>query len=161
MGINLRGTVSSELNHLARGASGIYDQAKQWIGSLVDGVGSKVQSAVNGDVIGIKAAEIPEMQRAITKYINDVNAAMEQFASQLDTSTAFAGGHSEQIKGYVVAVSTACSNVTSNMKYFNDRLTAIREAFEKRNADLASQFTDNASDIKSRFQEYVSGSNAK
>jgi len=154
MGINFRGTVSSLWERGKSIASNVYETAKAKIEGLCDNIQACASSAVNGDVIGINANKIPEMQAAIKSYVNGVQKTLDDFAAECNTAIAFAGEHAAEIKNYIGAVSTACDNIVSNMLYFYDRLGSIKKAFEERDTKLSSEFQQNGTDLKSQFQEY-------
>lgn len=131
------------------------DKASNIFDSLVGGARAQLQGVLNGStVVGMNVNEIPNMRNAIKYYVEQLEKHLEQVRIGADTTQAFKGEYATAIKEYVSAICEACGCVISNLLAFSDKLLAVQEAYQVRDAELKSAIGSSASDVQSSFSRY-------
>ncbi len=131
------------------------DKASNIFDSLVGGARAQLQGVLNGSaVVGMNVNEIPNMRAAIRDYINQLEEHLNQVRTNADTTQAFKGEYATAIQEYVSAICEACKCVTSSLLAFSDKLVAVQEAYQARDAELKSAIGSSASDVQSSFSRY-------
>ena len=117
-------------------------------GSLgaVSNVGSLIPS-----VVGISVKDIPNMQAAITDYVEKIQQRVNQAVSTLSIDDAMAGGVAVATAEYVASLRQAVNNLTSYLLNFNEQLTAISKAYQEADESAKRQIQATASNIAADF----------
>lgn len=153
------GTLSTEAQKLSWNIKstfeGFVSNAQNVFNSVIGRAGAAANSILNGDVVGINEAEIPNMQAAIREYVNNLQAHLDQVKTDADTSQAFKGEYAAAVKQFVEAVCTACECVISNLLQFNQRLEEVHQAYIAKDETMASDITAQAGELSSNFTKYT------
>lgn len=153
------GTLSTEAQKLAWNIKadfqGFVSNAQNAFNSVVGRVGAAASSIVNGDVIGINEAEIPNMKAAIREYVTNLEQHLEQVKSNADTSQAFKGEYAAAVRQFVEAVCTSCECIISNLLQFNERLEEVYQAYLTKDTTMASDIQGQAGELSSNFTKYT------
>lgn len=153
------GTLSTEAQKLTWSIKsdfqGFLSNAQNVFNSVVGRVGAAAGGILNGDVVGINEAEIPNMQAAIREYVNNLQTHLDQVKADADTSQAFKGEYAVAVKQFVEAVCTACECVISNLLQFNQRLEEVHQAYISKDTTMASDIQGQAGELSSNFTKYT------
>lgn len=147
-------TVYNAGQGLVSGGKGLIDDVSTWCSSLVGDVSTAVTSAFSGDVVGINANKIPEMIESIEEYIKRVNTHLEEIKTNTSTENAMKGEYAAAVKAYVGAACDVCYKITSQLRYFEDKLMMVQEAYAQKDSQLAGTINDTASEMNSSWTEY-------
>lgn len=97
------------------------------------------------DVVGLNAKEIPNMQQAITTMCESIKKEIDKIQVDLDSTTAYKGeGIKAALQTYLTNVAAYCSNLTSNLKAFNDKLTDVKNQWDAATASMGEKISGNA-----------------
>ena len=105
---------------------------------------TKVDSPSRGlfgdDVIGLNASKIPEMKSAIMDMCNAIDAKLNELETDIDSNSAYRGeGIDAALKNYLGRVAEYCSNLTSTLRAFNDKLTDVKNQWDAATGSMESQ----------------------
>lgn len=148
--------VANTAEAIGQGAKGIVEDVSAWCNNLVADVGAAITSSFSGDVVGINANEIPNMISAIDSYISAVNGQLDKLTEKANTSTAKAmqGEYAEATKQYIQAAAKTCYNIVTQLKYFQDKLNAVKAAYDKKDQNMSSTINSSKSEMESSWTEY-------
>lgn len=153
------GTLSTEAQKLQWNIKstfqGISSNAQSLFNSVIGRAGAAAGSILNGDVVGINEAEIPNMKQAIREYVNNLQTHLNEVKANADTTQAFKGEYSAAVTQFVEAVCTACECVISNLLQFNERLEEVYQAYLTKDTTMASDIKGQAGELESSFQKYT------
>lgn len=136
------------------GGKGLLDDISTWSSNLLGDVGTTIASAFSGDVVGINANKIPEMIQAIEDYIARINNHLDEIKTNTSTENAMKGEYAAAVKAYVGAACDVCYKITSQLRYFEDKLIMVQEAYTQKDENLSSTINDTASEMNSSWSEY-------
>ena len=130
---------SSSLNNLVSGRSsarsGVSDAAAA--GSQLFGGGWF--SINNYSVVGINANGIENIRTQITNYVQRIQKYLSQIGENATTSSAFRGEEAEAaVKQYIETVKTYCSNLTSQLYAFDDKLVEVKQKWDEAQKNMGS-----------------------
>ena len=92
------------------------------------------------DVIGLNASKIPEMKSAIMDMCNAIDAKLNELETDIDSNSAYRGeGIDAALKNYLGRVAEYCSNLTSTLRAFNDKLTDVKNQWDAATGSMESQ----------------------
>lgn len=134
---------------------GIADSLQDAFQSVVGRVGATAAGLLNGDVVGINGAEIPNMQTAIRNYIDELQRHLDTVKTNTSTTNAFKGQYAMAVTEFVNAVCDACGCVISNLLEFNQRLDEVYAAYQAKDEQMASDIKAQGAELNSRFQRYT------
>lgn len=153
-------TWGTEIQKVEQGVTSVFKNGKSVISDIFGGISRKITEVQtffkNGGttVVGINVNQIPAMKTAIREYVATVDSALDELKNY-DPTVAFKG---EEIvlalKEYIDAVKEACSAITSNMLAFNDKLTEVQIAYEKKDSHTASQIKSSAESTRQAYTKY-------
>lgn len=147
-------TVYNTGQSVVQTGKGLIDDVSTFVSGLTGSVGAAVSSQFSGDVVGINAAKIPEMKQAIEDYIKKVESHLNEIKTNTSTENAMKGEYATAVKTYVGAACDVCFKITSQLRYFEDKLTAVEQAYQQKDENLAGTISDTASDMNSQYTEY-------
>ena len=103
-------------------------------------VDSPSRGLFGDDVIGLNASKIPEMKSAIMDMCNAIDAKLNELETDIDSNSAYRGeGIDEALKNYLGRVAEYCSNLTSTLRAFNDKLTDVKNQWDAATGSMESQ----------------------
>ena len=103
-------------------------------------VDSPSRGLFGDDVIGLNASKIPEMKSAIMDMCNAIDAKLNELETDIDSNSAYRGeGIDAAIKNYLGRVAEYCSNLTSTLRAFNDKLTDVKNQWDAATGSMESQ----------------------
>lgn len=104
---------------------------------------------VTDSVVGINAAQIPQIQDKLIAYINKVNSVYEKLNTDITTHSAIYNDElGAEVRAYLVKYKEYLQNLTTYLKLFNDKLTAVHN-------DYLSHEQRMKSDIKTSENAYT------
>jgi len=130
------------------------DDIKNWGQGLINEVGATISSEFGDDVIGINAEHVGDMIQAIEDYITKVNGHLDEVKQNTETKNAMKGEYAAAVKAYVGVACDVCKKITSRLKYFEDKLVKVREAYLQKDTNLTSSINDTATEMDSQWEEY-------
>lgn len=139
---------------VANSGKGLLEDAKSWASNLWNDVSVAIDSTFNGDVVGINVNKIPQMKQAIESYVKKVQAHLEKIKTETKTANAMQGEYAEAVKSYVGTACDVCYKITSHLRYFEDKLTAVQNAYTKKDEKMAGTINKSASEMNSKWDEY-------
>lgn len=139
---------------LLSAGKGLVEDVSTWCSGLLGSVGSAIDSQFSGDVVGINANKIDEMINAIEDYIKKVNTHLDQIKTETDPRKAMQGEYADAVKTYVGTACDVCYKITSQLRYFEDKLVMVKEAYAQKDQNLASTINDTSSEMNSEWNEY-------
>lgn len=125
------------------------------------GIGSQARTWADSDVIGIQAAEVPNMRQAIRSYIERIVAHLDKIEDKLNPTGAF---QSEEINaavtGYLGSVKEYCIVLTTDLNRFSEKLQEVYDTWLKSTQGYAADSINTAaaaldSAAGARYQEQV------
>lgn len=145
-----------------QGANLAVSSFEQLVRNIAGGAGGVAGSIWNSGstVVGINVGQIPDMQAAIDNYVKGLTDHLSQINSQLDTDTAFKGQYAAEVTNYVQAVTTACQNVVSQLKAFDDELTKVQEAYTEYDKQLSQSIQGSSEEVSQGSQAYTGSEQA-
>ena len=146
--------VVNAANTVSNWGKGLVDDVQSWANGLVADVGAAVSSSFDGDVVGINANRIPDMIASIEEYIGRINAHLDQIKEETSTANAMQGEYAEATKIYVQTACEVCYRIVTQLRYFEDKLVAVQEAYIKKDQNMASTINTGASELNSSWTEY-------
>lgn len=148
--------VSNTAKDVVNAGRGLVDDVSSWCGNLISDVGASVSSMANGDVVGINANKIDEMINAIEEYIGRVKAQTDKLKERAEASTvkAMQGEYAKATKTYVETSADVCYRIITQLRYFEDKLVAVKEAYQTKDQNMASTISSTTSEMNSTWQEY-------
>ena len=103
-------------------------------------VDSQSRGLFGDDVIGLNASKIPEMKSAIMDMCNAIDAKLNELETDIDSNSAYRGeGIDAALKNYLGRVAEYCSNLTSTLRAFNDKLTDVKNQWDAATGSMESQ----------------------
>ena len=103
-------------------------------------VDSPSRGLFGDDVIGLNASKIPEMKSAIMDMCNAIDAKLNELETDIDSNPAYRGeGIDAALKNYLGRVAEYCSNLTSTLRAFNDKLTDVKNQWDAATGSMESQ----------------------
>ncbi len=82
-------------------------------------------------VVGINANGIEDIRSEITNYVTRIQKYLSQIGENALTSNAFRGEEAEAaVKNYIEVVKTYCSNLTSQLYAFDDKLVEVKQKWD-------------------------------
>lgn len=133
----------------------LVDGVSSWCSNLLSSVSVNVTSFFEGDVIGLNANYIPQMQQAIEDYIININKHLDKIATDTDTSKAMQGEYALAVKEYVKAATDTCYKVVSQLRYFEDKLVSVQKAYASKDENLSTALRNDASEMNGEWTEYT------
>lgn len=119
------------------------------------GIGGNVASS-SYDVVGIDTKQIPDMQKAINTYVNEVQEHLSQVKVTTEPSVALKGTEMEiAVKEYVAKVVEYCNALCSNLLAFSDKLYKVQQAWENSDANMSKTINGGAGELNSASQTYT------
>ena len=146
--------VKDTLQDVVSGGKGLLNDISDWCNALVGDVGANVTSAFSGDVVGINANKVPNMIDAIEAYIQRINSHLDEIKTNTSTENAMKGEYALAVKEYVTAACDVCYKITSQLRFFEDKLISVQKAYAAKDENLASTISQNATEMNSQWQEY-------
>lgn len=146
--------VVNTANTVSNWGKGAVDDVRSWANNLVSDVGAAISSSFNGDVVGINATKIPDMIQAIEDYIKRVNDHLNKIKEETSTANAMQGEYADATKVYVQTACEVCYRIVTQLRYFEDKLVAVQEAYTKKDETMASTISQAASEVNSSWTEY-------
>ena len=148
--------VSNSAKDIVNAGRGLVDDVNSWCSNLIADVGAGVSSAFNGDVVGINANKVPEMINAIEDYIQRVKTETDKLKEKAEASTvkAMQGEYAAATKKYVETSAEVCYRIITQLRYFQDKLVAVKEAYQAKDQNMASTINSTTSEMNSTWQEY-------
>ena len=103
-------------------------------------VDSPSRGLFGDDVIGLNVSKIPEMKSAIMDMCNAIDAKLNELETDIDSNSAYRGeGIDAALKNYLGRVAEYCSNLTSTLRAFNDKLTDVKNQWDAATGSMESQ----------------------
>ena len=121
---------------------------------LINEVGANVTALFGDDVIGINANKVDDMIGSIESYIKKVNDHLDKIKADATTNKAMQGEYAAAIKTYVEKACEICYRITSRLRYFEDKLVAVRDAYKKKDEKIKSTVERQTKEMDSKWQEY-------
>ena len=101
-------------------------------------------------VVGINATQIPAIQNELEGYINDIETELQKFESDVSARIGVAGDDiNTAIREYFTKVKQYLLDLVTNFRAFNDKLSAVNEAYLKFQAGEAESVQSSAGQITS------------
>jgi len=147
-------TVYNAGQGLVSGGKNLIEDVSTWCNSLIGDVSAAITSEFGGDVVGINVNKIPDMIQAIEDYINKINNHLDEIKTNTSTENAMKGEYATAVKAYVGAACDVCYKITSQLRYFEDKLMMVQEAYTQKDQNLSSTISDTASEMNSSWSEY-------
>lgn len=138
------------------GAKGLIEDVGTWCQGLLGQVESAVTSEFTGDVVGLNATKIPTMIQAIEDYISRVESHLENIKSSTSTDNAMKGEYAAAVKVYVQTACDTCYKITSQLRYFEDKLREVEKAYNSKDENLQSTISQTSDEMNSKWEEYKS-----
>lgn len=142
---------------IQRGAKGIVDDVSTWCQGLFSQTAAAISSSFDGDVVGLNANKIPEMIDAIEAYIKRVETHLNNIKTSTSTENAMKGEYAIAVKTYVQTACDTCYEITSQLRYFEDKLIAVEKAYKSKDENLQSAINATSDEMNSRWSEYKPG----
>lgn len=151
------GTIATEFDKLKWNAgnaiSDFANQASSVFSSIVGDARAAVQGLFNGDVVGINVNGVPDMQAAVTSYVENLQTTLDTFAKEVDSSDAFAG---EQLKStvheFINAIKDICNSLIGDLLEFNDQLQQYADKYtENIESTLSQSISNQAEELKAAY----------
>jgi len=153
------GTISTEAAKIAWNAKSTFQNltsgAQDLFNSIVGRAGAAASSILNGDVVGINGAEVPNMQAAIREYVDNLQKHLDNVKTDADTSQAFQGEYAAAIKDFVTAVCDACGCIISNLLEFNKRLDEVYAKYQEKDTTMAADIKGQAGELSGSYTRYT------
>lgn len=145
-----------------QGANLVVSGFEQIVRNISNGAAGVAGSIWNSGstVVGINVNQIPSMQQAINTYVQGLTDHLQEINSQLNTETAFKGEYATAVQEYVQAVSTACQNVVSQLKAFNEELTKVQDAYTAYDKQLSQSISGSSKEVSQAAQAYTGSEQA-
>ena len=148
--------VSNVAESVVSTVKGGIEAISDWCGNLVADVGAQISASFDGDVVGINANKIPDVINAIEDYIKRVDAKLTKLKENANTSTANAmsGEYAAATKLYVQTSADVCYRIITQLRYFEDKLIAVGEAYNQKDQNMASTIQTTTTEMNSQWTEY-------
>lgn len=148
--------VSNTAEAVANTARGLVEDVTSWCKGLKEDVVAGTQSLAKGDVVGINANKVDEMIASIEEYISGVNQQLDKLKEKADSSVvkAMQGEYATATKTYVQTAADVCYRIVTQLRYFEDKLIAVKEAYAKKDENMSSTINTAKSDMNSTWTEY-------
>ena len=147
--------VSNAFNSVSNRARDFVGQATTYGRNLINQVSGFVSSQFDGDVVGLNVAGIGPMKQAIESYIKTVEDHVNQLKeSNLNTDAAMKGEFADAVKTYIATAADCCYCIVTQLRYFEDKLTDVENAYKEKSTSLASTINDSSSELKNEYTEY-------
>jgi len=147
-------TVKDTYQDVKSGGAGLVDDIKSWANALLGDVSAGVTSAFEGDVVGINANKIPEMIDSIEQYILRINTHLDDIRTNTSTDSSMKGEYAAAVKEYVKTACDVCYKITSQLRFFEDKLVSVQKAYAAKDENLASSISGTATEMASSWTEY-------
>ena len=142
-------------NAIQSGVGKIKDTFTNTVNRTLDEIQSAFRNGTS--VVGINVGHIPTMKQAVRTYVDNIKSALNELENY-NPEIAFKGEYAEAMRTYIEAVKVACSAICSQMLAFNDQLTLVQEAYESKDANVASSIRKTADSTSSAYSEYQESS---
>ena len=139
---------------LISGGKGLIEDVSTWCNNLFSSVGTAIDSAFSGDIVGINANKIPDMINAIEEYINRINNHLNDIKTNTSTENAMKGEYAAAVRTYVGTACDVCYKIISQLRYFEDKLILVRDAYQQKDQNLSSTIADTSKEMESSWNEY-------
>lgn len=146
--------VQDTVKDISNFGSNLVEGVSSWCSNLLSSVSVGVTSLFVGDVIGLNANYVPEMINSIEEYITNINNHLDRIATETDTSNAMQGEYALAVKEYVKAATSTCYKVVSQLRFFEDKLISVQEAYTKKDEKLSESLKGDTNEMNSSWQEY-------
>ena len=90
----------------------------------------------------------------IETYITDIKTHLDQVAADADTNNAMKGEYAAAVKTYVETAAKVCYNVVSQLRFFEDKLNGVKEAYAQKDQATASEINSTSGELENQWQEY-------
>ncbi len=110
-------------------------------------------------VVGINAKQIPPIQNELEEYIGEIETVLQNFESNVNAKIGVAGEDiNTAIREYFTKVKQYLLDLVTNFRAFNDKLSAVNEAYVKFQSSEASTVQASAGKITSNtyVEKYAS-----
>lgn len=115
--------------------------------------GENVRSSY--DVVGINAAEVPNMKTAIADYVNRIKSYLEKINEDAEAAKAFKGDEiAASVRKYIASEKEYCTDLVSNLLAFSDRLQDVYDAWNKAASNMSSGINTAAASLGGQSTEY-------
>ena len=129
------GNIANDLMHAA-------------VAAPITGLASLVSAGGNSyDVVGIDYNKITSMDLAIQGYVLALQRHLNGVKTNTSNSNAMKGEYAVATQKFVEAVVDACAEVISLLDGFRQRLAEVKEAYVKRDSDIAKNVTDASKNV--------------
>ena len=148
--------VSNAVQDVGNFVKGGLEAVGDWCSNLVADIGAQISASFDGDVVGINAAKIPDVINAIEEYIGRVDAKLKDLKENANTSTvnAMQGEYAAATKLYVQTSADVCYRIITQLRYFEDKLIAVGEAYTQKDQNMASTIQTSTTEMNSQWTEY-------
>ena len=146
--ISANTTLSSNLGKASNVYNEINAQAEEDIDSLMASAFDKLRSVGFDGVTGLELPKIAGMKTAISNYVDSIQKALEPL-NAADARAAFGNKMNKAIEDFVVSVKNSCNGIITNMKAFNDDLTAVEKAMTAKAQSVTSSVNSQSSKLDS------------
>lgn len=158
--MSLKGTLISMGNVVTNTTHDIYDIVKQKMSGFIQEAGASISGLYAGDVTGINATKVPQLQAAIDDYVKRIQDTVDEVVNQSDPNQAFADDTMRAaIKEFNEAVATVCKNYTSYLLKLRDLLGHVLEIYTKNQETMSSTLREESSSTRSSVEAYTVGNN--
>ena len=79
---------------------------------------------------------------------------LDKIKEETSTATAMQGEYADATKVYVQTACDVCYKIVTQLRYFEDKLVSVQEAYAKKDQNMASTITQSASEMNSSWSEY-------
>lgn len=151
------GTIATEFEKLkwkaGNAISDFASQARSVFAGIVGDAKATVQGLYAGDVVGINVNGVPDMQQAITTYVEDLQNTLDTFAKEVDSSEAFAGAQlTATVHEFIYAIKDICNSLIGDLKQFNTQLDDYAKKYtENIETTLSQSISGQAEELKSAY----------
>ncbi len=101
------------------------------------------------DIVGIDAKSIPSIKAALNRYITSIQGEIDKLNTQVNSRNGVIGNDiNDAIKEYLVKVSDYLKDLMTYLKVFNDKLSAVEEAWNNYQKNVSGNIGSSTSGIK-------------
>lgn len=98
------------------------------------------------DVVGINANQIGNMRSAINNYVNAIYKKIDEINTGASAEAAFRGDEvASAVKNYMETLKEYCTNLTSQLLAFSDKLAEVGAKWEEAAQSMSGQIGSSAS----------------
>ncbi len=151
------GTIATEFEKLkwtaGNAISDFASKASSVFAGIVGDAKAQIQGLFAGDVVGINVNGVPDMQQAITTYVEDLQTTLDTFAKEIDSSEAFAGTQlTETVHAFINAIKDICNSLIEDLLQFNTQLEEYAKKYtENIETTLSQSISGQAEELKSAY----------